>query len=424
VSDEHGIEETLSALRRSGLHRRMRVVEQRVGTHVVIDGEPVLLLCSNDYLGLANHPVVMQAATDATARWGAGAGASRLVSGNLALHAALERELASFKGTESAVLFGSGYLANVGVVSTLAQPGGVVLSDRLNHASIVDGCRLARAETIVYEHCDLDSLAAALDAAGDRPKLIVTESVFSMDGDIAPLAGIVELAERHGARVVVDEAHATGVVGPGGHGLVAMLGLARRVDAVVGTLGKALGSYGAFACCSALTAEYLVNTARTLIFSTGLPPAAVGAALASVRLIRDEPSRVERLRRNGRVLRKELAAAGWDVASDDTPIVPIVVGAPDEALLLAGALLEGGVFAQAIRPPTVPAGTSRLRLTASAAHDEAQLRDAVAVLVAAADGLELLPQKNPDFTTGDEPSVRTRAGAGVFERRANSDLFR
>ena len=228
----------------------------------------VLLLCSNNYLGLAGHPALRTAAAEAAQRWGAGTGASPLVSGHMALHRRLEAELAAFKGAETCVLFGSGFLANTGVLAALAGRGEVILSDALNHASIVDGCRLSRAETIVYAHADLD----ALRQAGNRQAVIVTDAVFSMDGDLAPLQGIVELARSHGARVVVDEAHATGVVGPGGRGLAAELSLERGVDVVIGTLGKALGSYGAFACCNTQTADYLVNRARTLIYSTALPP--------------------------------------------------------------------------------------------------------------------------------------------------------
>ncbi len=368
------VEATLDDLRAAGLLRRLRTVEGATGPRVRIDGRDALLLCSNDYLGLAEHPAVRAAAAAAAERWGAGAGASRLVSGNLALHRELERELAAFKGAPACLLFGSGFLANTGVVAALAGPGEVVLSDALNHASIVDGCRLARAETVVYPHGDVDALAAALRAAGDRPATIVTDTVFSMDGDVAPLTEIVEVARAHGARVIVDEAHATGVVGPYGRGLVAELGLEGEIDVVIGTLSKALGSYGAFACCDEATAAFLVNRARTLIFSTGLPPAAVGAALASLQLLRDEPQLVDRLRANARALRGELTAQGFAVQPGDMPIVPLVIGDADAAMTLCEAALDHGVYAQAIRPPTVPPGTSRLRITAMATHEEAELR--------------------------------------------------
>jgi len=374
----------LEDLRAAGLLRELRTVESAQGPRVRLDGRDVLLLCSNDYLGLAEDPRVREAAARAAREWGAGAGASRLVSGNMSPHRELEAQLAAFKGTEACVLFGSGFLANTGVVAALAGPGEVVLSDALNHASLVDGCRLARAQTVVYPHADLDALAAALDRAGGRRATIVTDSVFSMDGDLAPLEGIVELARRHGARVVVDEAHATGVVGPQGRGLVAELGLEGEIDVVVGTLSKALGSYGAFACCSAEMAAFLVNRARTLIFSTGLPPSCVAAAGEALRVLREEPELVARLHRNARALRSELAAAGFAVAERDMPIVPLVVGDPDAAMALCEAALDRGVFAQAIRPPTVPDGTSRLRLVAMAGHTEAELREAARVLGALA----------------------------------------
>jgi glycine C-acetyltransferase/8-amino-7-oxononanoate synthase len=376
------IDAVLEQLREAGLMRSLRVIESPQGASVTLDGRPVLLLCSNDYLGLASHPAVSAAAADAALRWGAGAGASRLVSGNMAPHLRLERELADFKGSPACMLFGSGYLANTGVIAALAGRDDVVCSDELNHASIVDGCRLARAETIVYPHVDLEALEHALRGAYPRRAVIVSDAVFSMDGDLAPLEGIVELARRYGARVVVDEAHATGVVGPGGRGLVAELGLEAEIDVVIGTLGKALGSYGAFACCAHTMASYLVNRARTLIFSTALPPPSLGAALEALRLLREEPALVTRLRANARALREALAAQGFAVEPGTMPIVPLIVGDPRAATALSEHALRSGLFAQAIRPPTVPDGTSRLRLVATAAHDEADLRAAAVALAA------------------------------------------
>jgi glycine C-acetyltransferase/8-amino-7-oxononanoate synthase len=270
------------------------------------------------------------------------------------------------------------------VLSALAGRGGVVLSDELNHASLIDGCRLARAETIVYRHADLDGLAAGLRRADGRSALIVTDAVFSMDGDLAPLAEIAELARRHGARVMVDEAHATGVVGPGGRGLVAELGLEDEIEVTIGTLGKALGSYGAFACCSEEMKSFLVNRARTVIYSTALPPATLGAALAALDLVEQDPAIVERLHERARILRTALAGHGFAIEPGSMPIVPLVVGNPETAVELAQAALAGGVFAQAIRPPTVPNGTSRLRLVATAAHRPEELRDAAQVLATAA----------------------------------------
>jgi 8-amino-7-oxononanoate synthase len=380
---------TLEELRQAGLFRERRVIQGPQGAHVSLDGRSVLLLCSNDYLGLAGHPAVRAAAAEAAQRWGAGAGASPLVSGHMALHRRLESELAAFKGSEACVLFGSGFLANTGVLAALAGRGDVILSDALNHASIVDGCRLSRAETVVYAHADLDALADGLRRAGDRQAVVVTDAVFSMDGDLAPLQGIVELARSHGARVVVDEAHATGVVGPGGRGLAAHLGLEREVDVVIGTLGKALGSYGAFACCDTQTADYLVNRARTLIYSTALPPPALGAALRAMQLLREQPEIVDSLHANARALREELALGGFDVEPGTMPIVPILVGDPGRAMALCEEALRRGTFAQAIRPPTVPDGTSRLRAVAMASHEERDLRAAARTIAAAARELGL-----------------------------------
>ena len=377
------LEARLEELRDLGLYRRLRMVSGPQGPRVVLDGHPVLLLCSNNYLGLADHPRVRQAAADAAMRWGVGAGASRLVSGSMIIHRRLEEALAEFKGTEACVLFGSGYLANTGIVAALA-PDGIVLSDALNHASIVDGCRLARAETMVYEHADVEHLEWGLQQAEGRPAVIVTDTVFSMDGDVAPLEEICEVAAAYGARVVVDEAHATGAVGPEGRGVVAELGLESEVDVVVGTLGKSLGAYGAYACCDETTAEFLVNCARTLIFSTALPPPVVAGALAALELLRDHPRRVDKLQSNAAALRDELEIAGFDTGGSCTQIVPLVIGDAGEAMAACERALARGVFAQAIRPPTVPEGTSRLRLAVMASHTKSELRAAARVLAEAA----------------------------------------
>ncbi len=381
VSD---LEERLRELQAAGLHRRLRTVEGPQGPRIVLDGRPVLLLCSDDYLGLAADGRVRDGAARAALRWGAGAGASRLVSGTMALHGELERRLAAFKGTEAALLFGSGYLANLGVVGALAGRDGVVLSDELNHASIVDGCRLSRAEVVVFRHRDVEHLGWELARRRGRQALVVTDSVFSMDGDVAPLAELVEVARRHGARLAVDDAHGTGCVGPGGRGAVHAAGVQDEVDVVVGTLGKALGAYGAFAACSGVVARYLMNTARSLIFSTALPPPVAGAALAALELLVEEPERVVRLQANARVLRDALAHEGFAAPDSATQIVPLVAGHPERASRMCELALEEGVFAQAIHPPIVPRGTSRLRLSVMATHDAGELREAARVLGRAA----------------------------------------
>ncbi len=373
------VAERLQELRDRGLHRRLRLVGGPQGARVLLDGRPVLLLCSNNYLGLADHPKVRRAAAEAAMRWGAGAGASRLISGNMEPHRQLEERLAAFKGYEEALLFGSGYLANIGAISALASRGEVVFSDELNHASIVDGCRLSRAETFVYRHADVEHLAWVLEQARGRGALIVTDGVFSMDGDVAPLAGLAELARRHGCRLMVDEAHATGALGPGGRGSVAAAGLGGEVDLVVGTLGKALGSYGAYVCAGSELREYLVNTARPFVFSTAPPPPALAAAMAALELLEAAPQRVEQLQANAATLRGALGAEGLPVGDSRSQIVPLEVGDAERTMALCERLLEHGVFAQGIRPPTVPEGSSRLRFTAMATHRPSELERAARV---------------------------------------------
>jgi 8-amino-7-oxononanoate synthase len=378
------IADRLEELRDGGLHRRLRLIGGPQGPRVLLDGRPVLLLCSNNYLGLADHPRVREAAAEAAMHWGASAGASRLISGNMVPHRRLEERLAEFKGYEAALLFGSGYLANTGAIAALAGRGEVVFSDELNHASIIDGCRLSRAETFVYRHGDVEHLAWGLREAGGRGSLIVTDGVFSMDGDVAPLEQLLRAAREHGCRLMVDEAHATGALGPGGRGSVAAAGLSEEVDLVVGTLGKALGSYGAYVCASRELVDYLVNTARPFIFSTAPPPPAAAAALAALELLESHPRRVERLQSNAAALRRALAEEGLTAGDSATQIVPVEVGDAAPTMELCERVLERGVFAQGIRPPTVPEGSSRLRLTVMATHRMGELKRAAKLVGAAA----------------------------------------
>jgi 8-amino-7-oxononanoate synthase len=368
-----------------GLERQLRIVSGAQGPKVVLDGEPVMLLCSNNYLGLADHPRVREGAAEAAMRWGAGAGASRLVSGTMTVHLELERRLAAFEGSEACVLFGSGYLANLGAIGALAGPGDTIFSDELNHASIVDGCKASRARVVVYRHLDMNHLGSCLRNDRDaRRRLIVTDSVFSMDGDVAPLRVIADLADAHDARLVVDEAHATGALGEGGRGALAEAGLQGKADVLIGTLGKALGSYGAYACAKEETVRYLINTARSLIFSTAPSPPSVAGALAALELLESEPERVARLRGAARSLRGALAEEGFAVEPGEMHIVPLVIGDSEAAVRLCEAALKRGVFAQAIRPPTVAEGTSRLRLTAMASHSVSELHEAAKALADAA----------------------------------------
>jgi 8-amino-7-oxononanoate synthase len=398
------IGERLAELERLGLHRRLRTVSGPQGPRVLLDDEPVLLLCSNNYLGLADHPQVREAAADAAMQLGVGAGASRLVSGTMTIHRELEQRLATFEGSEACVLFGSGYLANLGTIGALAAPGDTIFSDELNHASIIDGCRASRADVIVYRHLDTDHLERCLrEHSGKGRRVIVSDSVFSMDGDVAPLARIVELAHEHNARTIVDEAHATGALGDGGRGAVARAGLQGKIDVLIGTLGKALGSYGAYACASEEMVRLLINTARPLIFSTAPSPPSVAGALAALELLEAEPGRVSDLRESARALRGALAEEGFAVERSNMHIVPLVVGDSEATMRLCRGALERGVFAQAIRPPTVPQGTSRLRLAVMASHAATELRDAAKSMAEATREVGL------DLTTlGSRPTRKQR----------------
>ena len=378
------IEDRLAELDELGLSRRMRMVSGPQGPRVVLDGRPVLLLCSDNHLGLADHPRVREAAADAAMRWGAGAGAARPAAGTMTLHRRLEERLADFLGTPAALLFGSGYLANLGIVPALAERGELVFSDALNHPSVVDGCRLAGAETFVYDHGDVEHLAWGLRNADGRASLIVTEGVFALDGDAAPLEAIVALAHRHDVRVMVSEAHALGAVGPDGRGAVAAAGLRGEVDVIVGSLGTGLGAAGGFAACERTLARYLASHARTFGTSTALPPPAVAAAMAALELLREQPRRVEKLQANADLLRTELAREGFDVAGADAHVISIVVGDAPQALRIAELALEQGVYVGAVRPPDVAEGCARLRLAVMASHTKSELRDAARVLGRAA----------------------------------------
>ena len=371
------IERGLEEIKRRNLYRQLKVVDGEQDATIRLDGQEVLNLSSNNYLGLANHPALKEAAIEALDRYGCGSGASRLISGNMTAHEELEQRIARFKGTEAALVFNSGYQANVGIIATLVEKGDVVLSDELNHASIIDGCRLSRAAVSVYRHCDLDHLEGALKSApAAARKLIVTESIFSMDGDVAPLREMVELAERHGAMVMVDEAHATGVRGPNGAGVVAETGLGDRVLVQMGTLGKALGAFGAYVAGGGKLKELLINRARSFIFTTSLPPVVLAMAGAAVGLVEKEPARQCALRRNTEQLRGGLGKLGYTVGGS-TQIIPVMVGEERPCMELAARLLESGFYVQGIRPPTVPPGTSRLRVTTMATHTTKQMEQAL-----------------------------------------------
>ena len=386
----------LAELRAANLLRELRRVESPVGTRATIAGRELLNFLANDYLGLANHSALKEAATKAVAAYGAGSGASRLVCGSLAVHHELEEALADFKGTEAALTFSTGYAAAQGVITALLGKGDVLIVDKLVHACIVDAAKLCGAKLRVFRHNDLTDLEAKLKWASKQaanaergarnlsPRvLVVTESVFSMDGDLAPLRNLVELKERYGAWLMVDEAHATGLFGERRSGLVEEFGLTGRVEIQMATLGKAIGAAGGAICGSRKLIDLLVNRARSFIFSTGPVPAAAAAARAGVELIRSQEgeTRRQRLWLLVEELKRVLISAGFPPSAVRAPIVPVVVGAEARAVKLSAALREAGVFVPAIRFPTVARGEARLRFTVSAEHtaeDLAALAEALA----------------------------------------------
>ena len=369
----------LESLRAEGMYRSLRVISGAQGSRVELDGRQVLLLCSNNYLGLADHPALKRAAIEGVSL-GVGSGASRLVSGTMELHERLEERIARFKGTEKALLFNSGYAANTGIISALVGRGDAIFSDRLNHASIVDGALLSRAGFYRYPHRDMTALERMLQEKGGKGRrLIVTDGVFSMDGDVAPLADLVQLARRYDALLMVDDAHGSGVLGASGRGSGELCGVMDGIDIHMGTLGKGLGSFGAYAATSGVIREYLVNKARSFIFSTSLPPAVLAASLAAID-VADSPEGAQlrdKLAANVELFKGRLLSHGFDIMGSETQIVPIFVGPAKATMEFSKELLEQGLFVQGIRPPTVPAGSCRLRCTIMATHERDDLEQAV-----------------------------------------------
>jgi 8-amino-7-oxononanoate synthase len=352
------------------------------------DGHRLLNLATNNYLGLAGHPALIEATRRGAAR-GAGAGSSRLVAGHDAAHAAVEEKLAAFKGTERALVLGSGFAGNVGTIAALLDRGCAVISDRLNHASIIDGCRLSGAEVLRYGHRALDELEASLAGAARDAKraLVVTDTVFSMDGDVAPLAEIVELKDRYGAALMIDDAHGTGVLGPGGRGAAHAAGVADRIEVQLGTFSKAFGVYGAYVAGARAWVRHLTNACRPLVFSTGLPPPTVAAIDAAIDLVRQSDDRRLALRAKADTFRRALTSGGLNTGASTTQIVPAIVGDNERAVALATALQSRGLLAVAIRPPTVPPGEARIRFSLMATHDDTDLARAAAAIVEEASSL-------------------------------------
>ena len=375
------LHDRLEDLKRMGLYRSLREVEGPPGTTIVIDGRKLLQFSSNNYLGLANHPRLKAAAMAAVERYGVGSGASRLVCGNLDLNRKLEEKLAQLKKKESALLYSTGYMANLGVIAALAGEGDLILSDEYNHASIVDACRLSRAQTRVYPHKRMDELEKLLAGAeSSKRRLIVTDGIFSMDGDIAPLPDLVDLAEKYECLLMVDDAHATGVLGPNGGGTGDHFGLAEKIDVAMGTFGKALGGFGAFVAGDRNMRELLINCSRPFMFTTGLPPSVLAAGIAALEVVEEEPEMRARLRDNANLLRNGIEEMGFTLAGGETQIIPLLAGDASPAMEMSSLLREEGLFIQGIRPPSVPPGTSRLRITVSAVHTPGEVAFALEAL--------------------------------------------
>lgn len=380
------IDYEMDQLERGGLSRRLRTRLGPQRPELRLGDWRGISFGSNDYLGLADDARLAEAVAQAVRTEGWGSGASPLLAGHAEAHRRLETRLAQFEQVEAALVFGSGFAANAGTIAALVGPGDVVFTDRKNHASLLDGCRLSRADVRVWPHGDVERLDALLARSGRyRRRLIVTDGLFSMDGDLAPLVGLADAAERHGAMLMVDEAHATGVFGPGGHGVAEALGIELRVDARVGTLSKALGSIGGFVAGSRRLIEWLVHRARPYVFSTAMPGAAAAATIAALDIVRDEPERRTELLRRAEQLRRRLTDQGWNVGRSASQIIPLVVGRPERAMAMAEQLYARGFYVPAIRPPTVPEGESCLRISLSWAHLPEQIDALVEALAALRD---------------------------------------
>ncbi len=365
----------LEDLAQAHLLRNPRVMSGAQGVRVVIEGKSYLNFCSNDYLGLANDPRLIKAASEAMAKDGLGSGASRLVCGTHEAHQALERKIASFKSKDAGLVFSSGYMANCGIISSLVDRDDTVFTDRLNHASIIDGIVLSRAKMQRYHHNDMAHLEELLKASlGTRgKKLIITDSVFSMDGDCADLKNIVRLAKVYDATVMIDEAHAFGVLGAHGEGLAHHLGVANHIEVQMGTLSKAAGCFGAYVVGSKLLRDYLVNSSRSFIYTTALPQSLMAAASCAMDIIQNDDDRRQKVLANADFLREQLKQCGFDTAQSQTPIIPVILGDEQTTVALSARLFEQGIWVSAIRPPTVPKGSARLRITVTANHTQEDL---------------------------------------------------
>ncbi len=386
------LSEQLEAWRQAGTYQRLRVLESPCEPIARFDGREVINLASNNYLGLADHPKLVEAAVAATKKYGAGSGAVRTISGTMSIHMELEHRIAEFKHTEACVVFQSGFAANAGTVSAILTPDDHIISDALNHASIIDGCRLSKAKIHVFPHKDTATAAKILDDLAGAPgrKLLITDGVFSMDGDIGPLPALVEIAEGHGAIMMIDDAHSSGVLGKNGRGTADHFGLHGRVDVQVGTLSKAIGVLGGYVCGSRPLIEFLYHRARPFLFSTSHPPGVAAACLAAFDILENEPERIEALWSNTRYFKSALKNAGFDTGQSETPITPIMVGEAKMAHAFSAALFENGLYSTGIGFPTVPEGKARVRTIVTATHTREMLDRAAEILSRVAKKMEIL----------------------------------
>lgn len=381
----------LEERRQAGLLRSLVELDCAQDRIIIIDSKKLINFCSNNYLGLANDPRLKEAATAAIKNYGTSSASSRLICGTLSLHKQLEEKIASFKKSQAALVFNSGYVANLGIISSLADKDSIIFSDRLNHASIVDAIILSRAKLARYNHNSPGHLEELLKKhVGIENKFIITDSVFSMDGDLAPLKAITQIAAGFKATLIIDEAHATGVFGPTGAGLAEELGVSNNIHIQMGTLSKGLGSFGAFACVSKNLADYFINASRPFIYTTSLPPACIGASLKAIEIVEKEPERREALWKNINFVREALVEMGFDCAGSAGAIMPIMIGKNKLTMEFSRKLFERGLFIQGVRPPTVPEGKARLRLTITASHTKDDLERLLVVMEETAQELAVI----------------------------------
>jgi len=387
------LKDKIQELKDQGVYRQLPVLESASGPEVIINGRKVINLSSNNYLGFADHPRLKAAAIKAVEKYGVGSGAVRTIIGNMDIHEELERKLAAFKREEAVMVFQSGFNCNAGTIQAITEKGDVIITDELNHASIIDGCRLSRADKVVYKHSDMEDLERILKESQSKYNrmLIITDGVFSMDGDLARLPEIVELAEKYGALTYVDDAHGSGVLGENGRGTVDHFHLHGRVDFCIGTLSKAIGVIGGYVAGSKTMQEWLSHRGRPLLFSTSLPPAAVGAIMEAVDILTETTEYTDRLWANARFFKEKMGALGFNTGHSETPITPVIIGDEAQTMAFSRKLLENGLFASGIVFPTVPKGTGRVRCMVTAAHTEEQLSRAVDIFAAVGREMKLIP---------------------------------